>query len=552
MALETMRKNSRFIKLCFFTFLIFFAAVRLYSADTNSNWVIASQEFSYTQGQESNSLTQEIGKMLPVLILEKISKNLERNVLPDERFERTRYSLQTSRQSLYLQLTSEYKKRDALVLYNYSDKVLKSKINEIEKNIQSIEKQIDENLEELKKAQEESQKSMELIHQDMLDNIDDETEFERLKNFFHHIFVQETSLITQENVKLYQNDYTKLYTPRNTDYQSQAFEKEMKSAGINAFITGLITVYGDYLSLALDLYLYPGCKKIGSLVEAGSLKELDLITTSLAGQMIPMFTNALPVTLEIAITPQDAASSTRFFIDDVLQNATNESINLESGPHTIEFISDGYRSLSTTYNFLGNTKYKVEINFEKIIDGHIQIALKKPLEGQLFANGELAEEIKNQKSQIRINGINILGQFVAVDGKTSFYYIPEDLYFDGSMVKINPKPRDREEYINSRRRMLYTSYSLLILSLIPTFYTYGNLVNQAKLNNGNYTVYDDAYNWQIATNICQGISIGCGVFMGYSLIRYLISANSVLPEKAKVLNLETPVEKDKNEDIIED
>jgi hypothetical protein len=40
--------------------------------------------------------------------------------------------------------------------------------------------------------------------------------------------------------------------------------------------------------------------------------------------------------------------------------------------------------------------------------------------------------------------------------------------------------------------------------------------------------------------------------MGYSLIRYLISANSVLPEKAKVLNLETPVEKDKNEDIIED
>ena len=50
----------------------------------------------------------------------------------------------------------------------------------------------------------------------------------------------------------------------------------------------------------------------------------------------------------------------------------------------------------------------------------------------------------------------------------------------------------------------------------------------------NYqTDLETARNWQTATNVTRFITIGCGVFWGYELVRYLIAANSVLPQNAK-------------------
>ena len=42
-----------------------------------------------------------------------------------------------------------------------------------------------------------------------------------------------------------------------------------------------------------------------------------------------------------------------------------------------------------------------------------------------------------------------------------------------------------------------------------------------------------AEKWQTATNVTRFITIGCGVFWGYELVRYLIAANSVLPQNAR-------------------
>ena len=67
-----------------------------------------------------------------------------------------------------------------------------------------------------------------------------------------------------------------------------------------------------------------------------------------------------------------------------------------------------------------------------------------------------------------------------------------------------------------------------------TFYCYGTYNSMAAAYNSEYGVsYEDAIKWQKAKNITMGISIGCGVLFAEELVRYLISANSVIPKQAK-------------------
>ena len=80
---------------------------------------------------------------------------------------------------------------------------------------------------------------------------------------------------------------------------------------------------------------------------------------------------------------------------------------------------------------------------------------------------------------------------------------------------------------------MYTSYSIFIVSLIPSFYTYGNYHSIATAYNAEADIdFQTAKNWQMASNISMGVSIGCAGFFIYELIRYLNAANSVLPATA--------------------
>ena len=119
MAPGTMTTNKSFYRfLCII--LIILASERGVAA-TTSNWVIAAEKFSYKKSQSQNAVTDAVSETIPVSILEKFSQNLERNVLPDERYSREEYNSRKERQSLYLQLSSAYKKRDALFLQNLSE-----------------------------------------------------------------------------------------------------------------------------------------------------------------------------------------------------------------------------------------------------------------------------------------------------------------------------------------------------------------------------------------------------------------------------------------------
>lgn len=503
----------------------------------DGKWVIAAQRFQPDSGLEANAVNSKTAELLPSDILEKIGSSIVRNVYPDEQFERTKFKLRTERQSLFLQLSAEYKKRDSHVLSNYSNIKLKAAINDSQKKIKDIQKKIDANLKELKKATEENERKMNAVAEGKAEHENDDSELIRFRKLFKSIFVTDENLIKQEEISFYRNDYAELYTPsaqiKELEVTDPLYEKSLVAAGINTLITGHFSKYGDYISVYVDMYSYPGAKKIGSVSEVGSASDLELLTNSIAMQLLPLLAHSFPVELNITISPEEAAVKTSIYIDDTLEKTENGKIIIDAGIHTIQFVSEGFKNAGTTYSFDGNKAYKIEVNFEKPKSGFLQIGLRKPIEGDIYTNGIRALEIDGIKSQISINGKEILGEFITENGETAFFYVPKKLVFDGSYITIKPKPMDRMSYIDKRRKWMYASYSALIVSLIPTFYTYGNYQNYVNLYKNYQVDYDTAKAWQNATNVTRVISIGCGIWWGYELVRYLLAANSVLPQNAR-------------------
>ena len=515
----------------------------------DEKWVIAAQKFIYARGQTKNAVTSNIEETIPINILEKISRSLERNIMPNERFERENYKLRTERQSLYLQLSSEYKKRDSLVLNNYSDMRMKSELKAEEKKIKQIQEKLEKNIAEQKEKYEKAEAQMHLAAGEVDDDDNVElNEAELVKNLIKNIFEQSEDLITEENIALYKDSVESLFKTtvkvKETDYTEPLFEKEVVSSGINGLITGQITSYGDFISVAVDLYNYPGAKKIGSVMEVGEIKELDLITSEISRQILPMIVNTLPVKFVFSIEPEEAKEKLSIYVDDVLQKMENDTVSLDSGSHRIQFVSEGYKSAGVTYFFEGNKKYNIEVKFERPVIGHIQLQLKNELPGNIYANAEPALKFDDRNSQISINGNTILGEFITEDNETAFFYIPKKQTFDGSAVTLNPKPRDRTEYVNTRRKWMYGAYTVFMISLIPTFYTFGNFQINRDLYSKHQIDFETAKRWQTASNISSTISICCGVFWGIELIRYLVAANSVLPQNVKpgIVSEQVPVE----------
>ena len=549
--MTTKKFNSRHKFLRRALFISFFLfTVSFHSFSESGDWVLSAIKFTVDGASSSDGksgknaediVNATTAEMLPVDILENISTSVVRNVIPDEQFERTKYKLKTERQSLFLQLSSEYKKRDSLVINNYSEYKFKTALAEEQKKISDIQKKIDENLKTLKNETEKNQQKMEAYSQlkENGENQDskNQTDLARYKNIFQNWFTRKDSIVTQENLKFYRDNFENLYLPpeeiKKLPYSDPLYASYVTKAGINSLITGHFKKYGDYISVYVDLYLYPAGVKIGSIAEVGNINDLEFLTTNIAMQLIPMLSNSLPVQLDISIEPQEVAEDVEVYIDETLQKIVDNTITIDSGIHTIQFVSPGYKSVSTNYSFEGNRKYKIEVALEKPKFGYLQLGLKKPLEGDILMNGEHALKVNEKKSQIAINGNKILGEFISENGETAFFYVPERLTFDGSYVTINPKPRDRMSYIDKRRKIMYASYSIFMISLIPTFYTHANFTNYATLYKNYMVDYQTAKKWQDASNISRVISLGCGLFWGYELVRYLIAANSVLPQTAR-------------------
>ena len=534
-------------------FCTIFTLVCFVAFSTDNNWTLAAQKFNFTQKDVVSDSDLSASKTLPVLILEQVSENLFRNTHAEERLDRKLYELQKQRISLFMQLSKEVKTRDSLVLGNYSKRKLASKIKESQKKIEKIQNDIQANIdackEEEKKASKQIEKDKNLIDEEndkkdsflnLLKDLSSENEYEK---------------DVVENVVLYQNDFNKLFSAgdklEGENYSSFDFQQAVVNAGINGLITGTITKFNQYISVNATLYQYPAAKIIGSAVDVGSITDLKTLAVSIARQLTPKITDNMPIELFFSVEPKEVLKDITITVDDVVYKEIPEKVIVQNGIHSFVFAAEGYSTLSTSYSFAGNQKYKIDVTMAQEKQGVLNLRLQNMFKGDIYANGNYSGVVNDEQrfSSIKINNNAILGRFISEDGYGADFYVPQKLIVDNNFVKVNAKPFDRSDYIEKRRRYMYTSYSIFIVSLIPSFYTYGNYHSIATAYNAGADIeYQTAKNWQMASNISMGVSIGCAGFFIYELIRYLNAANSVLPATAKVITpkeLKQLEEKDK-------
>ena len=526
-----MMKNK--ILFLFFLFISSFA----FSETLSNKWVIAAEQFEVNQINQNDKFLEGISKTIPQLILEKLDANIVRNIYPDEKFERKQYELKKERMSLFLQLSSLIKTRDSFVLYNYTENELKLKQREQDKKINDVKKKINENLEKLKESEAQFEEDVKNYNSKQNQSKND---FQKFVDLFKHFFSSKDDLYTTEDVAFYNNSFSNLYVRPakliGKPYESKEFELEMVNARISTLLTGKINKVGDFYSITVDAYLYPGAKKIITVTDVGSANDFEMICTNIARSIIPVLSNAIPVEIVLNITNEDIKfDQIDFFIDDALQSNVSDQIIVQSGVHYIQFVCPGYKSISTSYYFEGNKKYKIDITFEKEEIKTLNIQSIKPVQGTFYANGTVGiqENEFSNKAKIKINDTLILGSFISSDGKQGFFYIPEKLVIENANLAVKLNLQNKGETVESRRKKMYWSYSLLTISLMPTLFTYGNLNSTInRYNNGKESI-STVKNWQTGFYVSAGISIGCGIFFVYELVRYLMAANQVVPNKAR-------------------
>jgi len=114
-----------------------------------------------------------------------------------------------------------------------------------------------------------------------------------------------------------------------------------------------------------------------------------------------------------------------------------------------------------------------------------------------------------------------------------YYYVPQSEQEDGASLMVDAKSIDTASLIDKRRRWMYTSYSVFIMTLPFTFASTGDYVNSLNAYYNGYGTRDEAVK---KNNIRLGFSaasVVTGVVWVSNLIWYLHTASKVIPVKAK-------------------
>lgn len=517
-------------------FLFSFSPLSLWAAQNEKNWVVAAQKFSFTRNQ-SGSVADGIATMFPARILEKLSSSMYRTVKTDESAERELYKIRVERNSLFLQLSAKVKTRDSLVLGNYSQHELGIKVEQENEKIKEIKEKLAQNL---VRQRELNSVILEARNEQLTDSEHSKNNKTEggTRTFFKSLFFNDDTQV-QEKITLYKNDNQALFTP----VQDTNFEKQVVDSNINCLITGEITAFDEYMSITVKARVYPGEREIIVMTEIGSVDDADLMASVFASQLAPAIANSMPCVIHIATETQDAEKSLCVYVDDVLYNDISSDITVDSGVHFIQFTAEGFKNAGTSYYFEGNKRYSIQVTLEPVTTSTIFLKPKALLEGQFVVNGVPASKLADNTSRITINGNAVLAQFITQDKTSFFLYIPEKKVMDGVLYTANVKPVNHNDFIEKRRRQMYLSYSILVTSLMPTIITKGivggykpllaNTKDQTGIKNLDENI-NTANAYVLASNICTGISIACGVWFVYELYRYFSAANSVLPANTKL------------------
>lgn len=501
------------------------------------DWVLAGQKFTFAQKGVENSSNAKIASVLPQLILEQIAENSIRSVSSQEQLDRELYALQTERLSLFLQLSKENKTRDSLVLSKTNPRELKKAIREEEEKISEIEKKIDENLSAVQKTKEKYSRQIALENGEFFDEKKhDDNFFGKLPFAFMKKKDGESKKIN-ENVVLYKNDPSSLFSPSENALalgeESFSFNSEISAAKINALLAGKIALYGEYVSVTVKLYFFPGAASSPEITEVGNANDLVSISQNIARNLMPEIANSVPVKIKIEIEPEQAAKSGIVSVDGVIVPAKEEVI-VNAGVHSITVSANGFEKQTVNYAFAGEDFFTVKTTLRPLVMGNLELCLKKMAKGVFYFNALDSSPVDEENSfaASTVNGRPILGIFENSEGESAFIYISEKLAQDGNILSVNAKPYDREKHIDRQRRRMYTAYSVLICSLVPTFFTVGNFTAVNNSYAAGRANFDEVEKWQKYSYYSLGVSCTAGAWFAFEMVRYLFAANEVLPARA--------------------
>ena len=510
------------------------------------DWVIGAEKFTFANKKDVLPSDDAASRTVPSLILEQLAENLERVPTAEERLDRSEYALSKSRTDLFLQLSREVQVRDSLLLGNHTEKQLAAKVREAEKKIAELKIKIEENLIEEERQREKAAPDMEREKR-RKENIEagavveekrpdaERSDRERFINLFRR---DEDEAPASERVSLYKDDFSVLFdageAAKKTGYESRSFENAVVAAKINALLTGTMTSYGGYVSVSVSLIVYPGAKVIGTVTDVGSLSDIRSLAVRIARRLTPEITNGMPVELLFTVSPPEAAEHITISIDDIVYREIPDRLVVQAGVHSVLFSAPGFKQAGTSYAFRGARTFAISAELVPDNPSSLFIRLKKPIVGTLFANGTEAGKTdeENLPLKLTINNEPVLGQFITEDGSAAPFYIAYRMLQENASLAFCDEPFDRSKCIGTRRRRLYTSYSVLITSLLATFYTYGNFYAQNAAYAKGYIDIGNVKGWQTASQACVGVSVGCGAWFIYELVRYFIAADKVLPARA--------------------
>lgn len=509
----------------------------VFSAEKNT-WTLACTEFEFTQNiHDRKSSEQNLSQVLPSLILEQIAEGLIRTTSDEEMLDRALDSYLTDRQSLFLQLSKEVQLRDSYVLTVPDEKKMRKKIRVQEKKIAEIEEKISKNLENCRLVNETYLKKKSGNKNDLNKEV---VELLKVKN---------------ENVKFYNDDIHALYKFSDSRVKEQSLVQDK----INALFEGKITVYKNFFSVTVTMTIFPGNKVAATLTEVGSLKDAVSVAKSLASYFMPYITNNLPVKLFFDVKGVET-EKVKLTVDSFVYDVLPKEVTVPTGIHTIKFESEGYDSQTVKYEFKDSPAFKINVEMKKTEFRKLNLVLKNPVPGKMYANGKFLNELSADcmGAIIECDGTPLIGQFRSnnAEKESFFYYVPSEIQLKNTTFIVKGKSVDAETYIDNRRIWMYRAYSLLVLSMPFTLYSKGKYISAVNAyNSRTMTDLNKVYRYEKMYDIATGITIVCAGFFGYELIRYLIAANKVLPAKvvpAKDGEMEAIMIQSKDNFIIEE
>ncbi|OJF76162.1 MAG: hypothetical protein BKP49_08415 [Treponema sp. CETP13] len=482
--------------MCVMIHISLFSQSNMSKDESNDEWILAASSFTVDQEEVADAETPvslaltEIKDLLPKLILSNINLPAIRKVKPEELLSREKLDLESSYISLVSTYESKLETKDTLIITAKEDDDFKDQLEEAEEAV----------LEAKKELEETDLKRKEL-------NVQDFTE-------------------TSENIVLYKDDSSVLFTMPKTGEPNT----------IQGLITGSIQLVGEYCHAKIQLVLYPGSKILYDETFTFRVNEIKSNAAQITRKLLPVIQNEDVVSILFQLAPKEVSDAIEIRVDgELVELDSNNAIVVSRNWHKISFNCDGYATAQTLANFSEEDSYTVQINLRKLKINEIKIDSSIPLKS-LFVNGLEF----NPEEPFLVDFLPAMGQAVISPNAATYFIITDD----GNQF-LKPNTQDISDYIEKRRRLMYTSYGALLLSFPFSFITYGMYIdaNYSAYSYGINNGYDDTYtnlvekqdNLEKVSNVTMAISIGLGVNLAYQFVRYILAVNKVLPKKTKTI-----------------